>query len=249
MPHCIASQSYHCKKYAISIFTSAWPPSVNTPYTTDKRFQLYYLLYLEYKHLLYLSACYQGTFASLTDEYDISNMKRWMSQPEAFLLSRFKEKIQNIRMAIILHSMNCLFCMGFAYTYTYFQRCDYLSWYLFILTSNAQKQHNTGTLSAKHTLDRPTINHSSVCNPVVHFRSLQYTIWSVLPKYKWPLLLADITASWSISDYTGNGRPKHQGTKCDLFLITTIPQSFTTLAIFIASSYTCTCILIIGIET
>ena len=65
-------------------------PSVNIPYDTDKRFQLYYLLYLEYKHLPYLSACYLGTFASLTDEYDISNMKTWMSQPETFLLSRLK---------------------------------------------------------------------------------------------------------------------------------------------------------------
>ena len=152
-------------------------------------------------------------------------------------------------MAIILYCMNCLFCMGFAFTYTYFQRWDYLSWYLFILTSDAQKQYNTGTLSAKHTLDRPTINHSSVCNPVVYFRSLQYTIWSGLPKYKWPLLLADITANRSISNYTGYRRPKHQWTKCDLFLITITPQSFTTLAIFIASSYLCTCTLIIGIET
>ena len=112
-----------------------------------------------------------------------------------------------------------------------------------------KKQYKTGTLSAKHTLDSPAINHSSVCNPVVYFRSLQYTIWSGLPKYKWPLLLANITATWSISNYTGHGRVKHQWTKRNLILITIIPQSFTTLTIFIASSYLCTCIPIIGIET
>ena len=38
------------------------------------------------------------------------------------------------------------------------------TWYLSILTSNAKKQYYTVTLSAKHTLDSPTINHSSFCN-------------------------------------------------------------------------------------